>query len=45
MRKDKFEDFDFIDFNESRSEESTVMADMIGVLAHHRKWFILSFAV
>lgn len=42
MRKDKFEDFDFIDFNESRSEESTVMADMIGVLAHHRKWFILS---
>ena len=45
MRKDKFEDFDFIDFNESRSEESTVMADMIGVLAHHRKWFILSVAV
>lgn len=42
MGKDRFEDLDFIDFNDSRAQESTVVADMIAAVYHHRRWFILS---
>ena len=29
MGKDRFEDLDFIDFNDSRRQEGTVIADML----------------
>lgn len=45
MRKDKFEDFDFIDFKESSSQDNNMLVDMLDTLSHHRKWFILSIVV
>ena len=45
MRKDRFEDLDFIDFNDSRRQEGTVIADMLSAVYRNRKWFILSVAV
>ena len=32
MGKDRFEDLDFIDFNDSRQQESTVIADMLAAV-------------
>ena len=45
MGKDRFEDLDFIDFNDSRQQESTVIADMLSAVYRNRKWFILSVVV
>lgn len=45
MGKDRFEDLDFIDFNDSRRQEGTVIADMLSAVYRNRKWFILSVAV
>ena len=32
MGKDRFEDLDFIDFNDSRRQEGTVIADMLSAV-------------
>ena len=32
MGKDRFEDLDFMDFNDSRQQESTVIADMLSAV-------------
>ena len=45
MGKDRFEDLDFIDFNDSRRQEGTMIADMLSAVYRNRKWFILSVAV
>ena len=45
MGKDRFEDLDFIDFNDNRRQEGTVIADMLSAVYRNRKWFILSVAV
>ena len=45
MGKERFEDLDFIDFNDSRRQEGTVIADMLSAVYRNRKWFILSVAV
>ena len=42
MGKDRFEDLDFIDFNDNRRQEGTVIADMLSAVYRNRKWFILS---
>ena len=38
MGKDRFEDLDFIDFNDSRRQEGTVIADMLSAVYRNRKW-------
>lgn len=36
MGKDRFEDLDFIDFNDSRRQEGTVIADMLSAVYRNR---------
>ncbi|MEG2070611.1 MAG: GNVR domain-containing protein, partial [Bacteroidales bacterium] len=45
MKKDKLENLDFMDFNDNHSQDTTTMADLLAIIFHHRKWFILSVLI
>ena len=45
MRRDRFDEMDFFDFNEKSERENATLAELFGTLLHHRKWFILSILV
>lgn len=46
MGKDKFEPFDFMDFNNERnhSSENSAIVDALKIVTVYRKWFVLSVA-